>query len=124
MTDPRHDALTAAAQQRSRDTRQRAVTTIRRLDKAGLPLTMTTVAQAAGVSRSWLYRQHDLHFEIARHRHPAPTLPRPERASTNSQQQRIENMHDEIHRLNNEITSLRQQLAEHYGQQRADEVAT
>ena len=120
MTDSRHDALIAASQQRSRDTRQRAVTTIRRLDKAGLPLTMTTVAEAAGVSRSWLYRQTDLHFEIARHRHPAPTLPRPERASSDSQHQRIENMNDEIRRLNTEIIALRQQLAERYGQQRAD----
>ena len=120
MTDPRRDALAAAAEQRSRDTRQRAVTAIRRLDKDGLPLTMTTVAEAAGVSRSWLYRQTDLHFEIARHRHPAPTLPRPERASSDSQHQRIENMNDEIRRLNAEIISLRQQLAEHYGHQRAD----
>ena len=124
MTSQRHDALVASAEQRSRDTRQRAVTTIRRLDKEGLPLTMTTVAQAADVSRSWLYRQPDLHLEIVRHRHPTPTLPRPERASSDSQHQRIENMHDEIRRLNAEITSLRQQLAEHYGQQRADQVAT
>lgn len=118
----RHDALTAAAQQRSRDTRQRAVTTIRRLDKAGLPLTMTTVAKAAGVSRSWLYRQPDLHLQIARHRHTSPAPPVAERASSNSQQQRIENLHDEIRRLNTEILSLRQQLAERYGKQRADEL--
>ena len=85
---------------------------------------MTTVAEAASVSRSWLYRQPDLHLEIARHRHPAPSLPRPERASTNSQQQRIDNMHDEIRRLNHKNTSLRQQLADHYGQQRADKVLT
>ena len=118
----RHAPLVAAAQQRSSDTRQRAVTTIRRLDKAGLPLTMTTVAQAAGVSRSWLYRQPDLHLEIARHRHTGPTLPVTERASNQSQLQRIEDLHDEVHRLNNEIISLRQQLAEHYGQQRAHEM--
>ncbi len=124
MTPHRHDALITSAQQRSRDTRQRAVTTIRRLDKAGLPLTMTTVAEAAGVSRSWLYRQPDLHLEIARHRHPAPTLPRPERASIDSQHQRIENMHDEIRRLNAEIISLRQQLAERYGRQRAEGLLT
>jgi AraC-like DNA-binding protein len=120
MTDPRHDALTAATKQRSRDTRQRAVTAIRRLDKDGLPLTMTTVAKAAGVSRSWLYRQTDLHFEIARHRHPAPALPRLQRANSASQHQRIENMTDEIRRLNAEIISLRQQIAEYYGQQRAE----
>ena len=41
-------ALIAAAQQRSRDARQRAATTIFRLDRAGLPLTMTNVAQAVG----------------------------------------------------------------------------
>jgi TolA-binding protein len=118
----RHDALTAAAQQRSRDTRQRAVTTIRRLDKQGLPLTMTTVAKAAGVSRSWLYRQPDLHLEIARHRNTTRTLPAAERASSDSQHQRIEDLHDEIRRLNTEILSLRQQLAERYGQQRANEL--
>ena len=118
MTDPRHDALAAATQERSQDTRERAVTTIGRLDKQGLPLTMTTVAKAAGVSRSWLYRQPGLHLEITRHRHPAPTLPRPERAGTNSQNQRIENMHDEIRRINAEIFSLRQQLGEQFGPQR------
>ena len=122
MTPQRHDALIAAAQQRSRDTRQRAVTTIRRLDKAGLPLTMTTVAQAAGVSRSWLYHQPDIHLEIARHRHTGPTLPSTERATSDSKHQRIEDMHDEIHRLKTEINALRQQLAERYGQQRADEM--
>lgn len=122
MTGQRHDALVAAAQQRSRDTRKRAVTTIRKLDKAGLPLTMTSVAKAAGVSRSWLYRQPDLHLEIARHRHSAPALPAAERASTESQHQRIEDLHDEIRRLNAEILSLRQQVAERYGQQRANEL--
>jgi len=122
MTARRHDALVAAAQQRSRDTRQRAVITIRRLDKAGLPLTMTTVAQAAGVSRSWLYRQPDLHLEISRHRHTGPALPVVERASNKSQHQRIEDLHDEIHRLKAENVALRQQLAERYGQQRADEM--
>ena len=119
----RHDSLVAATQQRSRDTRQRAVNTIRHLDKAGLPLTMTTVAQAAGVSRSWLYRQPDLHLQIARHRHTGPTLPIAERASNQSQHQRIEDLHDEVHRLNAEIVALRQQLAERYGQQRAEKMS-
>ena len=50
MNAQRHDALTAATEKRSRDTRQRAVTALRSLDKAGLPLTMTSVAEAAGVS--------------------------------------------------------------------------
>lgn len=119
----RHDRLVAAAEQRSRDTRQQAITTIRRLDKAGLPLTMTTVAKAAGVSRSWLYRQPDLHLEITRHRQTNPARPVAERASIDSQHQRIEDLHDQIQRLNTEITALRQQLAERYGQTRADGMA-
>ena len=83
---------------------------------------MTTVAKAAGVSRSWLYRQPDLHLEIARHRHTDPALPVAERASSDSQNQRIEDMHDEIRRLNTEIHALREQLAQRYGQRRADEL--
>lgn len=98
------------------------MTTIRQLDKAGLPLTMTTVAKAAGVSRSWLYRQPDLHLEITRHRHSGPARPTVERASTDSQHQRIKDMHDEIRRLNTEIVTLRKQLAQRYGQQRADKL--
>jgi len=83
---------------------------------------MTTVAQAACVSRSWLYRQTDLHLEIARHRHSSPTLPVTERATNESQHQRIEDLHDEVNRLNTENAALRQQLAERYGQQRAHEM--
>lgn len=124
MSGQRHDALTAAAQERSRDTRQRAVTTIRSLDKAGLPLTMTTVAHAAGVSRSWLYTQPDLHDEITKHRHADLGVPPRERASDDSQRQRIEDMHDQILRLNTEVLALRQQLAQSFGQQRADRTRT
>jgi len=69
-----------------------------------------------------LDRQPDLHVEIARHRQPKPALPLAERATSDSQHQRIEDLHDEIRRLNTEITSLRQRLAELYGQQRADEL--
>jgi len=82
---------------------------------------MTTVAEAADVSRSWLYRQPDLHLEISQHRHTSPTLPIVERASNESQQQRIEDLHDETHRLKAEIVALRQQLAANYGQQRTQE---
>jgi hypothetical protein len=52
--------LLAAARQRTIETRQRAVTALRRLDATGQPVTFDAVAREAGVSRSWLYSQLDL----------------------------------------------------------------
>jgi hypothetical protein len=52
---------------------ERAVSTLRRMDKAGLPITFDAVAREAGVSRSWLYNQPDLRTEVERlraRRHP------------------------------------------------------
>lgn len=88
MTTVNRTALAAAAQQRSQQTRHRAIDTLRRLDAAGNNVTFTSVAQAAHVSRSWLYRQPDLRAEIDRLRasrtatatiHPPPNVPPPNR---------------------------------------------
>ena len=70
-------ALVAAARQRADDTRRRAVEALRRLDAAGEPVTFISVARAAGVSRSWLYRQGDLRAEIERLRTSGSAAPAP-----------------------------------------------
>ena len=44
-----------------------------RQDRAGEPISYRAVAQAAGVSRAWLYRQPDLRIEIDRLRTTSPT---------------------------------------------------
>jgi hypothetical protein len=117
-------ALTASAQQRSHDTRHRAVEALRHLDAAGEPVTFTSVARTAGVSRSWIYRQPDLRAEIDRLRVSctAPTAPVPsaQRASTDSLRRRLEATLDEIQRLKVENHQLREQVAKRFGQQRAD----
>jgi hypothetical protein len=117
-------ALVAAAQQRAHDTRHRAVDTLRRLDAAGETVTFVSVARAASVSRSWLYRQADLRAEIDRLRTPgsasATVVPSAQRASTESLRRRLESTLDEIQRLKAENHQLREQVAQRFGQQPAD----
>jgi len=65
----RPDPLSEAAAQRHELTRSKAVQALRELDQAGAPVTFAGVAQAAGISRSWLYTQPDISSQIRRH-HP------------------------------------------------------
>ena len=60
------DLLSEAAARRHELTRAKAVQALRELDRAGTPVTFAGVAQAAGISRSWLYTQPDLSGQIRR----------------------------------------------------------
>lgn len=86
-------ALVDAAHQRAQDTRRRAVDALRRCDAAGETVTFTSVARAASVSRSWLYRQPDLRAEIDRLRTTGTattaTIPSAQQASTDSLRRRL-----------------------------------
>ena len=62
------DPLSEAAARRHELTRSKAVQALRELDRAGAPVTFAGVAQAAGVSRSWLYTQPDISSQIRRPR--------------------------------------------------------
>ena len=62
----RPDPLSEAAARRHELTRSRAVQALRELDRAGIPVTFAGVAQAAGISRSWLYTQPDISNQIRR----------------------------------------------------------
>ena len=69
--------IVAAARQRAEQARQRAVTTLRRMDATGQQITFDAVAASASVSRSWLYAQTDLRAQIEalrqrQRRHPRP----------------------------------------------------
>ncbi len=125
MNPDKSAALLAATQRRSQTTRDRAVATLRQLNADGADVTFSAVAHAAKVSRSWLYRQPDLRDEIGRLRtlrtnRSTPGVPSAERASTDSLRRRLEAGHDEIRRLKLENSQLREQVAQRYGQQRAD----
>jgi len=56
--------LLAAARERSSQTRSRAEAAIARITDTGTAVTFDSIAQEAGVSRSWLYAQPDLRTAI------------------------------------------------------------
>jgi hypothetical protein len=116
-------AIIAAARRRHELTRAKAVQAIRELDRAGAPISFAAVAQAAGVSRSWLYAEDDLRQEITRlreaaRRAPACGIPAAQRASDASLRRRLEVAEQRIRQLREDNDKLRRQLAHALGDQR------
>ena len=117
--------LLAAAQQRHHDARRRATEALRRLDSTGEPINFAAVAEAAGVSRAWLYRQPDLRTEIEGVRQPRrPTdhahRPYAERATPESVHQQLAALRTLEAQLRADNQRLREALARKLGQERAD----
>lgn len=126
MSD-RVERLREAAQARHDATLGRARNTLASMTRRGTPVTFRRVAEAAGVSRSWLYRQPELREQINRLRHtsrsrPGP-LPTAERATVDSLRQQVHTYRGEINRLRTENHELREQLARRLDADRAS-VAT
>ena len=120
--------IIAAARRRAAATHKRAVSALRRMDKAGLPITFDAVARQAGVSRSWLYNQPDLRAEVERLRvrrrisTPHAPVPDRQRASGPSLLQRLQAATERIKHLQDENNRLREALAHALGQQRTNAV--
>lgn len=115
--------IIAAARQRHELTRAKAIQALRTLDADGSPVTFEAVAQAAAVSRSWLYAQSDVRAEIERlragyRRAPATPVPARQRASGASLLRRLEAATQRIRRLTEENHMLREQLAQALGERR------
>ena len=121
----RPDPLTEAAAQRHELTRSRAVQALRELDRAGTPVTFAGVAQAAGVSRSWLYTQPDISSQIRRLRQQANAagsagvIPAGQRPTDASLRARLTAALDRNKQLAAENARLRRQLAHALGGQRS-----
>jgi TolA-binding protein len=122
MTD-RVQRLREAAQARHDATLRRAEDTLRQLAKKGGPITFRRVAEEAGVSRAWLYRQDQLRSQIDQLRQTptsrAARVPAAERATSDSLRQQLRTYRSEIARLRVENQELRDQLARQLGAQRA-----
>lgn len=113
-----------AARQRRELTRAKAIQALRTLDSEGQPVTFEIVAQAAGVSRSWLYAQPDIRAEIeqlraAHQRAPRTLVPARQRASDASLLRRLEAANQRNRQLADENRRLRDQLACALGAQRS-----
>jgi chromosome segregation ATPase len=120
--------LREAAQARHDATLRRAENTLRQLATKGGPITFRRVAEEAGVSRAWLYRQDQLRRQIDQLRDTPtsrdPRLPAAERATVDSLRQQLRAYRSEIARLRLENQTLREQLAHHLGAQRAAAITT
>ena len=120
--------IIAAAHRRAAATRQRAIAALRRMDKAGQPITFDAVAREAAVSRSWLYNQSDLRAEIERLRaRRTPSPPRlliadRQRASQASLLRRLESATERIRELETGNQQLLEALAMALGERRAADI--
>jgi hypothetical protein len=116
------DPLSEAAARRHQLTRARAVQALRELDRAGAPVTFAGVAQAAGISRSWLYTQPDISSHIRRLREKtdgAGAVPAGQRATEASLRARLTAALDRNKHLADDNARLRRQLARALGDQRS-----
>ena len=114
--------LAKAAHARAEDTRRRAVTALRQLVNTQQAVTVSVLAQRAGVSRSWLYTQPALLDKIREeNRRPAtaPAVPARQAASDHSLKQRLQLTHQRIRELEADNRQLRHALAQALGDQRA-----
>jgi hypothetical protein len=124
----RPDALCEAAAQRHELTRSKTVQALRELDRAGTPVTFAGVAQAAGVSRSWLYTQPDISSQTHRLRQKtndagsAGAIPAGQRSTDASLRARLSAALDRNKHLADENARLRRQLARALGDQRSARV--
>lgn len=116
--------VVAAARQRSRATRRRAIAALRTLDNAGTQVSFDAVAREARVSRSWLYGQPDLRAEIERlrsqQRPAARPVPDRQRATDASLRQRLQLATTRIRELETDNKRLRGALAQALGERRTN----
>jgi hypothetical protein len=126
----RTDPLSEAAARRHELTRSRTIQALRELDRAGAPVTFAGVAQAAGVSRSWLYTQPDISSQIRRLRKKtddagsAGAVPAAQRATDASLRARLIAALDRNKELADDNARLRRHLARALGDQRSARTRT
>jgi 2'-5' RNA ligase len=127
----RPDPLSEAAARRHELTRSRAVQALRELNRAGVPVTFAGVAQAAGISRSWLYTQPDVSSQIRRLRQEttnaagsAGGIPAAQRSTDASLSARLAAALQRNKQLADENARLRRRLAHALGDQRSARTRT
>jgi len=112
-----------AAKERHRTSVERVLEVLRRFDRDGVPITFVGVAAAASVSRPWLYREPALRSEILRCRSIAatpskPLVPAAQRASAESQRQKIEALNEELRWFRQDNARLHSELERSLGERR------
>lgn len=115
--------LTRANEERRQATRARARAAIEQLDSDGRPV-IFSVAQTARVSRTWLYRESDIHDTIVSLRSvnlpQTPSVPSAQRMSMESLDAQLDAARTEITRLRSDNLAMRDQRARQLGMERAN----
>ncbi|MGO9782730.1 MAG: DUF6262 family protein [Streptosporangiaceae bacterium] len=116
--------LTRGNEERRQATRARARAAIEQLDSDGRPVTFSSVAQTARVSRTWLYRESDIHDTIVSLRSvnlpQTPSVPSAQRMSMESLDAQLDAARTEITRLRSDNLAMRDQRARQLGMECAN----
>jgi hypothetical protein len=113
MTARSPEALLAARRRDSTRRRQRVLDALGQLAAAGHEISVSAVARAAGVDRSFLYRHHDLRAQIHARAATAPgASPASTAASRQSLLADLANLHEQNRRLRRQNLSLTTRLSE------------
>ena len=111
------ESLIAARRRDTTRRRQRVLNALDQLAAAGQEISVSAVARAAGVDRSFLYRHHDLRAQIhARSADPAAS-PASTAASKQSLLADLANLREQNQRLRRQNTDLTARLSEVLGEE-------
>jgi cell division protein FtsB len=117
MTGQATESLIAARRRDSTRRRQRVLNALDQLAAAGQEISVSAVARAAGVDRSFLYRHHDLRAQI----HARATAPENSPASTAASKRSLladlANLREQNQRLRRQNTDLTARLSEVLGEE-------
>jgi len=117
MTRGAAESLIAARRRDTTRRRQRVLSALDQIDTAGQEISVSAVARAAAVDRSFLYRHHDLRAQIhARAAAPASS-PAPATASKQSLLADLANLREQNQRLRKQNTDLTARLSEVLGEE-------
>jgi len=111
------EALIAARRRDTTRRRQRVLDTLGQLAAVGQEISVSAVARAAGVDRSFLYRHHDLRTQV----HARSAAPASSPASTTASKQSLladlANLREQNQRLRKQNTDLTTRLSEVLGEE-------
>jgi Family of unknown function (DUF6262) len=117
MTGHATESLIAARRRDSTRRRQRVLSALDQLAAAGQEISVSAVARAAGVDRSFLYRHHDLRAQI----HARATAPENSPASTAASKQSLladlASLREHNQRLRRQNIDLTARLSEVLGEE-------
>ena len=117
MTGRSAQSLTAARRLDSSRRRQRVLNALGQLGADGQEISVSAVARAAGVDRSFLYRHHDLRARIHASAATPGTSPAAATASRQSLLADLANLKEHNQRLRRQNTSLTTRLSEMLGEE-------